>query len=58
LVLCGREDQLCPVQVHVDMANAISRADLVVLSETGHLSSMEEPAAVTGALLQLLRRSR
>ena len=57
LVLCGREDRLCPVQVHVDMANAIPRADLMVLSETGHLSSMEEPEAVSAALRQLLRRS-
>ena len=57
MVLCGREDQLCPVSIHLDLANAIPRADLVVLAETGHLSSMEEPSAVTDALYHLLRRS-
>jgi pimeloyl-ACP methyl ester carboxylesterase len=57
LVLCGREDQLCPVDVHVDMANAMPRADLVVLAETGHLASMEDPQGVTAALRHLLGRS-
>jgi pimeloyl-ACP methyl ester carboxylesterase len=56
LVLCGREDQLCPVDVHVTMANAIPQAELVVLADCGHLSAMEEPEAVTGALQRLLRR--
>jgi pimeloyl-ACP methyl ester carboxylesterase len=57
LVLCGREDRMCPVAIHLELANAIPKADLVVLAETGHLSSMEEPAAVTAALCRLLQRS-
>jgi pimeloyl-ACP methyl ester carboxylesterase len=57
LVLCGREDQLCPVEWHAMMANAIPHADLVVLADCGHLSAMEEPEAVTAALQRLLRRS-
>ena len=56
LILCGREDQLCPVDWHVAMAKAIPSADLVVLAECGHLSTMEEPDAVTTALERLLRR--
>jgi pimeloyl-ACP methyl ester carboxylesterase len=57
LVLCGREDALCPVAYHELMAAAIPRADLVVLGSCGHLSPMERPDAVTTALWQLLRRS-
>ncbi len=57
LVLCGREDELCPVDYHTMMAGAMPRADLLVLAECGHLSTMEEPAAVTSALRRLLRRS-
>lgn len=57
LVLCGREDMLCPVEFHRSMADAMPRADLVVLAECGHLSVMEEPEAVTGALCHLLRRT-
>jgi pimeloyl-ACP methyl ester carboxylesterase len=56
LVLCGREDQLCPLEIHVEMAAAMPRADLVVLAESGHLPTMERPEAVAAALQQLLRR--
>jgi pimeloyl-ACP methyl ester carboxylesterase len=56
LVLCGREDELCPVGYHTMMATAMPRADLVVLAECGHLSTMEEPAAVADALARLLDR--
>jgi pimeloyl-ACP methyl ester carboxylesterase len=57
LVLCGREDALCPVDVHATMAAAMPRADLQVLADCGHLSTMEEPAAVATALRRLLRRA-
>lgn len=57
LVLCGREDEICPVDWHAAMAAAMPRADLVVLADCGHLSTMEEPGAVTAALRRLLRRT-
>lgn len=50
LVLCGREDELTPLEVHVEMADAIPGADLVVLGKCGHLSPMERPEAVTSTL--------
>jgi pimeloyl-ACP methyl ester carboxylesterase len=56
VVLCGREDELCPVESHVTMAASMPRADLTVLSGCGHLAPMEEPKAVTAALGHLLRR--
>jgi pimeloyl-ACP methyl ester carboxylesterase len=57
LILCGREDSLCPVEFHCAMAEAIPRADLQVLAECGHLSAMEQPEAVTAALRRLLERT-
>lgn len=57
LVLCGREDVLCPVEVHVAMAKAIASADLMVLADTGHLSAMESPERVSAAILNLLARA-
>jgi pimeloyl-ACP methyl ester carboxylesterase len=57
LVLCGREDRLCPPACHLAMAAAIPNADLTILSGCGHLSAMEEPEAVTDALAHLLRRA-
>ena len=56
LVLCGRDDALCTMAVHKMMADAIPRADLTVLAECGHLSPLEEPAAVSHALEHLLSR--
>lgn len=56
LVLCGREDALCPPAWHARMALDMPRADLVVLADCGHLAPMEAPQAVTQALLRLLRR--
>jgi pimeloyl-ACP methyl ester carboxylesterase len=56
LVLCGREDELCPPAWHADMALAMPRADLVVLADCGHLAPLEAPHAVSQALLRLLRR--
>jgi pimeloyl-ACP methyl ester carboxylesterase len=57
LVLCGREDALCPVEFHVRMAEALPAADLMVLTGCGHLSTMEAPATVSAALEHLLGRS-
>ena len=56
LVLCGRDDALCTVTVHQLMADLIPSADLVVLAECGHMSTLEEPTAVGRALEHLLTR--
>lgn len=50
LVLCGREDVITPLDIHAEMAGAIPAARLVVLERCGHLSALEQPAAVTAAL--------
>jgi pimeloyl-ACP methyl ester carboxylesterase len=57
LVLCGREDALCPVAVHEETAAAIITADLTVLSGAGHLAVMERADAVTEALSHLMSRA-
>ena len=54
LVLCGREDTLCPVSYHEFMAEEIATARLVVVEECGHLASMEQPEIVNRELLTLL----
>ncbi len=54
LVLCGREDQVTPLELHLEMAAAIPRADLAVLGRCGHLSTLERPEAVTGILRTFL----
>lgn len=50
LVLCGREDQVTPPELSEEMAAAIPGADLVIVPECGHMSTLEQPAAVSRAL--------
>jgi len=54
LVLCGRQDQLTPLDCHTEMAAGIANARLVVIEDCGHLAPMERPDAVTDALLAWL----
>lgn len=50
LVLCGRQDEATPLDVHEEMAAGIAGARLAVIEECGHLSTMEQPDAVTAAM--------
>ncbi len=55
-VICGCEDTICPVRFHEYMAHEIPDANLVVIDDCGHLSSIEQPAVVTEELLRLFAR--
>lgn len=50
LVLCGREDALTPVAVHEEIADGIPNARLVIVERCGHLSPIDQPAAVAHAM--------
>lgn len=50
LVLTGEDDQLCPPNLHWEMANLIKNSDVKIIPNCGHLSSLETPKAVTEAL--------
>lgn len=50
LVLCGREDVLTPPGLSEEIAGLVPRADLVLIDDCGHLSTMERPAPVNAAL--------
>ena len=54
LVLCGRQDQLTPLDRHEEMAAGIQGARLEVLEECGHVSTMEKPDQVNQALRRWL----
>ncbi len=58
LVLCGRDDQVTPLDGHEEMATGIPGAELVVLDDCGHLSSWERPDELTAALRGWLARER
>lgn len=57
LVLCGREDALCPVSRHELMADLLPRADLVIVENAGHLPVLEQPDVTNTALRTWLLES-
>jgi pimeloyl-ACP methyl ester carboxylesterase len=54
LVLVGDQDALTPPDIAREMAEAIPNARLSVIPDSGHVSTLEQPDAVTAALLDWL----
>lgn len=54
LVLVGRQDALTPVALHEEMAAGIRGARLVVIEDSGHLTTLERPDPVNAALEEWL----
>jgi pimeloyl-ACP methyl ester carboxylesterase len=52
LVLCGRQDTWSPVSQHEEIAASIPGSKLVIVENCGHMSPVEQPGAVTAALLE------
>jgi pimeloyl-ACP methyl ester carboxylesterase len=50
LVLCGNEDGWSPLARHQEMARLIPGSRLVGVPDSGHMSTMERPEAVTAAM--------
>ena len=55
LVMCGRQDPVTPLADHEAMAACVPGAELQVIDSCGHLSTIEQPEAVTSALTRWLR---
>ena len=54
LIGVGREDRWSPPAQHEAMARAVPGATLAVFDRSGHMSTVENPAAVTAALMDWL----
>lgn len=50
VVIVGRQDQLTPLKLSQQMVEMMPNARLVELENCGHLSSMEQPVAVSAVL--------
>jgi len=55
LVVVGDGDVLTPPDRAEEIANGIARARLSVIRDSGHLSTLEQPAAVTRSMVEFLR---
>ena len=51
VVVCGAEDAFFSPEQHKEMAARISESNLVVIPDSGHMTTMEQPEAVNKALL-------
>ena len=56
LLLCGRDDAWSPLARHQQMQAMLPASHLAVIDDCGHMSTMEQPEAVTDTLAQWLRR--
>jgi pimeloyl-ACP methyl ester carboxylesterase len=54
LVLCGRQDTLCPVERHELMHMLVPRSRLVIVEGAGHMPTLERPEETTAALCDWL----
>lgn len=53
LVLCGREDQITPPALSEEMAGLLAgQVDFVVIDRCGHMSTLEQPEAVSAAFVR------
>jgi pimeloyl-ACP methyl ester carboxylesterase len=50
LVLLGRQDALCSMEMHEYLISVIPNAKLSIIEESGHLSTLERPEEVTSLL--------
>jgi pimeloyl-ACP methyl ester carboxylesterase len=57
LVIAAREDAIMPMEVSEEMARGIPGARLEVVEHSGHMSSLEQPAAVTALLRAWIPRA-
>jgi pimeloyl-ACP methyl ester carboxylesterase len=53
-VICGKQDILTPPELSQEMTALIPNAKLEFIESSGHLSSLEQPAAVNAALARWL----
>jgi pimeloyl-ACP methyl ester carboxylesterase len=56
LILCGRQDAWSPLARHERMHEMCPDSRLVVIEHSGHMSTMEQPAAVSQSLVEWLSR--
>jgi 3-oxoadipate enol-lactonase len=56
LVMVGRDDSTTPLDKSENIARSIPGADLVILDDLGHMSALEDPAAVNAQLVPFVKR--
>ena len=56
LVLCGNDDQLCPISRHILMRDLIKGSRLEIIPNAGHLPTLEQPELTNRKLEEWLKQ--
>jgi pimeloyl-ACP methyl ester carboxylesterase len=56
LLACGRQDAWSPLSRHEEMHAMVLGSRLVVIEDSGHMSTMEQPDAVSRALVEWMQQ--
>ena len=51
LIIAGKEDTVCPLELHEEMAATIPNSTLNIIKKCGHLSTLEQPDLVNKAII-------
>ncbi|PUB11346.1 alpha/beta fold hydrolase [Yoonia sediminilitoris] len=57
LILCGRDDRLCPIARHQLMHDLMPHAEFTIIEGAGHLPTLEQPTETTAAIARWLEAS-
>jgi len=57
-VIVGEEDTTCPVYMSEEIASMIPHANLIIIEDAGHLSSLERPEEVTSELREWFQKDK
>jgi 3-oxoadipate enol-lactonase len=57
LLLCGDKDKLTPPEVMEKMSNRITNSEFVVITESGHMTPIEQPEIVYNRIIDFLKRN-
>ena len=55
LFLCGEHDRLCPIEKHQEMASLVTGSSIEIISNSGHLPTLENAKNVNGVLEKWLK---
>lgn len=57
LIITGREDIICPLELHEEMAEAIPNSTLNIIEKCGHLSTLEQPQLVNNVIINWWKKN-
>ncbi|MDP4160924.1 MAG: alpha/beta hydrolase [Bacillota bacterium] len=54
LIICGQDDQMTPVKYSEFLSNELRRSTIVLISNAGHMSMIEQPEQVNKSIIDFL----